>query len=1070
MRKTSSILFALLLSGALAYGQARTITGQVRDEKGSPIPFASVKVKGSTKGVAADQNGNFKIDAEPGAVLEVSAASYETYEIKLGDQTVLSLSLQPQNNLKEVVVTALGVKRSKNELGYAAQKVDGEAIAAARDANFVNSLSGKVSGVQIQRNNSMGGSTNIVIRGSKSLTGTNQALFVIDGVPFDNSNTNSGNQQTGRGGYDYGNAAADINPDDIESINVLKGAAATALYGSRAANGVVMITTKKGKKGLGVTVNSGLTVGTVDRSTFAKYQKEYGQGYGQYYEDDSGYFLSRDVNGDGVDDLVSPTSEDASYGAPFDPNKMVYQWDAFDPSSPNFGKAKPWVGAVNDPFYIFQNALTTSTNVTVDGGNDRGWFKLGYTKNTEKGILPNSQLVKDLVNFGAAYNITPKLTATANINFSKIDGRGRYGTGYDSKNLMTNFRQWWPINVDLAEQKAAYDRTKQNVTWNWADPTDLVPIYWDNPYWTRFENYQNDNRYRYFGNVMLNYKITSWLDVMGRISLDAYDELQEERIAKGSIDPSQYSRYNRSFREFNYDLMLNFNKDITNDLTLKGLVGGNIRKTKTESIYASTNGGLVVPRFYALSNSLNPINAPTESLREVEVDGLFANASLGYRDMLFLEGAIRRDVSSTLPEDNNTYYYPSVSLGWVFSKMWQPSWLSYGKFRANYAEVGNDAPPLSLYDTYDKPAPFGTSPLFSLPGTKNNGSLKPERTKSKEIGLEMAFLNSRLGFDVSYYRTNTINQILPIAISSSTGYTRRYINAGDVQNQGWEVSLFAVPVKTKDFSWNINVNWTRNRNLVKELYTDESGNKIDNLQLATFQGGVSLNAALGQPYGTIRGKDYIYTNGQPTVGANGRYLQSATSNEIIGNANPDWIGGVQNTFRYKDLSFGFLVDVRQGGDIFSLDMYYGLATGLYPETAGLNDLGNPLRAPLSEGGGIIRPGVKEDGKPNDIRVSAVNYGAYGYRYAPAAGFVYDASFVKLREVSLTYALPRSVMSRIPAFKGIELSLIGRNLWIIHKNMPYADPEENLSSGNLQGYQGGAYPTTRNIGFNLKVKF
>jgi TonB-linked SusC/RagA family outer membrane protein len=833
-----------------------------------------------------------------------------------------------------------------------------------------------------------------------------------------------------------------------------------------------MITTKKGSRGLGITVNTGITIGKVDKETFITHQKLYGGGYGHYYEDPSGQFLYRDINGDGTKDLVTPTSEDASYGARFDPNLMVYQWDAFDQEGPNYQKARPWQVANSTPIDFFRDALTTSNSVVFDGGNDRGWFKLGYTKNTDKGILPNSKLNKDLVNLGAQYNVTDKFSVSGSINFSKVDGYGRYGTGYDSKNLMGGFRQWWQMNVDIKEQEAAYKRNLQNITWNWADPADLVPIYWDNPYWTRYENYENDSRIRWFGNITANYKITDWLNVMGRVTLDNYNEQQEERIAVGSIDVSKYSKFNRSWQEYNYDLIVNANTNLTDDISLKGLVGANLRRSKLESTLSTTNGGLYVPRLYSLSNSINPIEAPTEELKEIEVGGVFAQASFGWRDMVFLEGSIRRDQSSTLPDDNDVYWYPSVSLGFVFSKLVQPDWLSYGKLRANYAEVGADAPPLSIQDVYDKPTPYNGIPLFSVAPTKNNPELKPERTRSKEIGLEMAFLNSRLGFDVSYYRTNTINQIVPVAVSSATGYANRYINTGDVQNQGWEASAFFVPVKNRNFSWTLNLNFTRNRNEVIDIYTDEFGNVVDNILLANFQGGVSINATKGEPYGTIRGANFVYhENGKPIIDpSTGRYMFSATSNEVIGNANPDWIGGVQNTLKYKDFSLSFLIDIKKGGDIFSLDMYYGLSTGMPEETAGLNDLGNPLRSPIAEGGGIIRPGVLPDGKPNDIRVEAINYGAYGYRYQPAAGFIYDAGFVKLREVAITYSIPKSILSKIKGFKGIDFSIIGRNLWIIDKNLPYADPEEGLSSGNLQGYQGGAYPTTRNIGFNLRLKF
>lgn len=1065
MRRIASLLTAILLFGLLAYGQTRSITGQVRDNRGNPVPFANITIKGTSTGVAADANGNFSIDVKEGETLIISSAGFAEQEIKVGVSNTVSVNLQTQGNLQEVVVTALGLRRTRNQLPYSAQTLEGNEVSKTRTNNFMSTLSGKVAGLEIRQSNTMGGSTNVVLRGTKTLTGNNQALFVVDGVPYNNDNTNNANQVTGRGGYDYGNAAADINPDDIESISILKGAAASALYGSRGNNGVILITTKKARRGLGVTINSGISVGILDKSTFAKYQKEYGGGYGAYYEDPSGYYLYRDVNGDGIRDLVVPTSEDASYGGSFDPNKMVYQWDAFDSTSPFYKKAKPWTAAENGPLYFFRNPVSSNQSVYIDGASDKGNFKLGFTRNDDNGILPNSSINKNLLNFGGSYNLNDKLSAGASANFSNINGKGRYGTGYDDKNIATNFRQWFQTNVDLKDQRDAYRRHKDNITWNWADPDALVPIYWDNPYFTRHENFETDRRNRIFGNVNLNYKLTGWLNIMGRVGLDRYDELQEERQAVGSIGIPSYTRFNRSYNEVNYDLLLNLDKDLSQDINFKALLGSNIRKQRIQSINATTNGGLTIPRIYALNNSANPLNAPLEFDGRREVNGIFAGATFTWRDMITLDATVRRDASSTLPQGNNTYYYPSASAGFTFSKLLtQTTWLSYGKVRVNYAEVGNDAPLYSVIDVYNILPPFGSEPTTTVPGGKNNPDLKPERTKSIEAGLEMSFVKSRVGFDISYYDAKTVDQILPLAVSTATGYSTKVLNTGTIQNKGIELSVFGTPIQKRDFSWNASLNWTRNRNKVTELFEGS-----DNLVLATFQGGISLNATLGQPYGTIRGSNFIYTNGKRTVDPDGYYLFSNTSNEVIGNPNPNWIGGINNIFRYKNLSLSFLVDVRKGGDVFSLDLYYGLATGLYPETAGLNDLGNPSRNDLADGGGVIMPGVYADGKVNESRI-ANEYGTYGYVNLPAAGFVYDASYVKLREAVLSYSLPKTIVDRLKPFKGIDLSLIGRNLWIIHKNLPYSDPEENISSGNLQGYQSGAYPSTRVMSFNVKLRF
>jgi len=1072
MKQLLSLMAVLALFITTALAQDRAITGQVLDEKGNPVPYATIKIKGSSTGAAADQNGHFSIQAKTGDILQVSAAGLEMYEIAVPAQGEVNVTLKAGDVMREVVVTALGLRRTRNQLPYSAQQVAGDEVSKTRTSNFVNNLSGKVSGLELRQTNTLGGSTNILVRGVKSITGSNQPLFVIDGVPFDNSTTNTTDQRTGRGGYDYGNAAADINPDDIQSVTVLKGAAASALYGSRGNNGVILITTKKGRSGLGITVNSGFSWGQIDKKTFATYQHSYGGGYGQYYEDPSGFFLYRDIDGDGVKDLVVPTSEDASYGGKFDPAKMVYQWDAFDPNSPNFNKARPWVAAANDPTSFFENSLSSNQSVYLDGASEKGTFKLGYTRTDDKGILPNSKISKNLVNFGATYNVTPDFTVGGSVNYSGITGKGRYGTGYDDKNVATNFRQWWQTNVDVKEQKEAYWKFKQNVTWNWADPSDLTPIYWDNVYFARYENFENDARNRYFGNINANYKIGEHFNILGRVSLDNYNEFQEERQAVGSVTTSEYSRFDRTYSETNYDLLLNYDQDISSDFNLKALLGMNIRKQHITSMNSATNGGLITEKVYSLSNSANPINAPIESDGRREVDGVFAGGTLSYKDMITLDGTIRRDASSTLPEGNNVYYYPSGSIGFVFSKLLPDlNWLTYGKLRGNYAQVGGDAPFYSTLDVYTIIPPFGSQAQSSVSSTRNNPELKPERTKSTEVGIEMAFFKNRLGFDVTYYDAKTFDQILPTTVSTSTGYSSKFLNAGTIQNKGVELSAFGTPIQSQDFSWTINLNWTRNRNKVVSLFEGS-----ENLLLATFQGGVSLNATLGQPYGTIRGSDFVYTNGEKTVRTTGtaavigRYMTSTTSNEVIGNPNPDWIGGINNTFKYKNLSLSFLVDVRQGGDVFSLDLYYGLATGLYPETAGSNDLGNPLRNPIAQGGGVILPGVKPDGKPNDIRVEAINYGTFGYRYTPAAGFIYDASFVKLREAVLTYTIPSKTISNWQFVKGIDISVIGRNLWIIHKNLPYADPEENISAGNLQGYQGGAYPTTRTLGFNLRFKF
>ena len=497
----------------------------------------------------------------------------------------------------------------------------------------------------------------------------------------------------------------------------------------------------------------------------------------------------------------------------------------------------------------------------------------------------------------------------------------------------------------------------------------------------------------------------------------------------------------------------------------------NIRVNKQEGISAVTNGGLIVPKIYSLSNSVNQIEAPIENNYFInkQVNGFFIDAEAGYKDFLFINGSFRRDVSSTLPKGNNAYNYGQISTSFVFSELIPENAIfTYGKLRANYAEVGSDALFNVLTDQYDHPTSFGSAALFSVPNIKNNDALVPERTKSYEVGLEASFLDGRIGFDVTYFDSKTVDQIIPVSVSSATGYEKKYVNAGTLQNKGIEVSLTGTPIKKGAFKWDVSVNWTRIRNEVTELYAD-----VNNLTLSPFfTASGSLNAPLNGQFGEIWGTTYVYTNGQRTINSStGRYQRTPTVTNYIGDINPDWVGGIQNTLSYKDLSLSFLIDTKYGGDVLSIDMYYGLATGLYKETAGLNELGNPVRSPVSEGGGVLLPGVNPDGAINQTRLNMLAYPQMGTQTTgPTHRYVYDASYVKLREVLLTYNLPSSLMVRLSPLRQVSISAVGRNLWIIHKNLPYADPEDNGGAGNIQGIQSGALPAIRTVGFNVKATF
>jgi TonB-linked SusC/RagA family outer membrane protein len=1089
----SLCFLTLCISQALA--QSITVTGTVTGkDDGQPIPGASVKVKGTTTGTQTDVSGKYSLNVQSGAVLNISFLGYTSQDVTVGKGGMFNIALTPEaKQLGEVVVTgALGLNRTRNQQSYAAQQISGDEVSKQRSSNFIDGLSGKVAGLDIKQNNTLGGSTNVVIRGIKSIYGNNQALFVIDGVPIDNTNTNTSHgqgssQNTGGGGYDYGTPAADINPDDIESVTVLKGAGATALYGSRGSNGVILITTKKAKKGLGITVNTTLTDNSADKSTLPKYQTQYGEGYGIQSGAGSrdGFSTAPGLFND-PNAIVAPTGDDASNGVAFNPNLKVYQWDAFVPGLANYGKATPWVAAKNNPNSFFINSLSTDNSISVTNGGDNGSFKLGYTRSDDRDVVPGTYYIKNKVDFGATYNISPKLSVGANINYTNQNGKTGEGTGYDgnnsdNRNVMTSFRQWWGLNNDIKELKQAYDLNPNvNTPWNMADPAsgNTGPAYWNNPYYVVLHNYATTVRNRYLGNVNANYKATSWLSFTGRVSLDSYSDFDQERYDVGSIGVPYYSRYNKDFSETNFDFYANVDKNFGSDFNLKGLVGTNIRKDYISSIEAETNNGLVIPGFYSLSNTVSSPLPAAEVLQKSEVDGVFADATLTWKKLFNLEGTIRRDVSSTLPDGHNAYWYPSVSGGFIFSELLKNiDWLSYGKVRANYAEVGSDAAAYRITDTYIFNSPYNGNATTIQPTLKNNQNLKPERTRSEEAGLELDFLKGRVHFDGSYYVTKTMDELIPTNVSTATGYFNYYLNAGTVQNKGIELSVSGTPFASQNFNWKVTVNWSRNRNKVTQLYTDGSGNEAKDLLIAGFQNGESINAPLNEPYGIIRGTDYTYDKqGRKVVDANGEYVINESTNNDIGDTNPKWIGGINNEFTiFKNFHVSFLIDFRHGGDIFSNDLAYGLDDGLYQLTTYTNDLGNSVRAPLtndSKSGGFIRPGVTADGKPNTVRVDGSAYGEWGNGAGllPLKAFVYDGSFIKLREALIGYDLPSAVVSKLGPVKGVTFQLIGHNLWIIHKNIPYSDPEDGLSSGNLQGIQEGSYPTVRTIAFNLKLRF
>jgi TonB-linked SusC/RagA family outer membrane protein len=965
--------------------------------------------------------------------------------------------------IEGVVVTALGIKREKKSLGYASQEIKASALSdgTTNTGNIGAQLSGKVAGLNVTTNNNFGGSANLLIRGVKSLGGGNP-LIVIDGSPVNNTYTQEKS-------IDYGNALSDINQEDIESINVLKGAAASALYGERGLNGVIVITTKNGKGkddgSWGVTLSSSINVGFIDKSTFPEYQTRYGAGYSQKFGTTGPGGLNNANFG-----------ADASWGPKFDPNLLVYQWDSFDPTSPNYGKATPWVAAKNGPITFFNNPTTYNNTVTLEKGEKGKNISFTYDNMMTDGLMPNSHINKNSFSLKVNYDLTPKLHSSFYSTMTLQDTKGRSITGY-SDNTVTGFRQWWQTNVDMNDLERAYFANVDpsiasaannygNVTWNRKSASNGSPAYWNNPYFQAYQNYTTDKRHRNFTYAQVTYDILDNISATGKVSYDRSNLFAENRLAVGSIAQpfgqsgndvsSGYARRDVLRTETNYDLMLNYKFNITDDINVSGVLGGNIRRNYFNSVYGSTEGGLVVPGTYALSNSKKAPLASDESEFTTQTNSGYITASFDFFKKFYIDGTWRIDQSSTLPAGNNVYNYPSVTGSVIMSEILDTkSWMNFWKLRANYAEVGGTADPYMLTNNYRSAGILSGVGIYNSILNQADPNLKPQRSKEFEVGTEAHFLRDRITVDLAYYKTKTIDQIITLPVSSGTGYTGKVINAGRIDNTGFEVQLGLVPIKSKDFTWNIDANWSKNKNEVVSLYPG-----ITNLLLNSFQGGVSLNARVGEAWGTLVGGDYVYLNGQRVIDPDTGIYQ-VNANQVIGNTTPDWIGGIRNSFTYKGFSLSFLIDMRKGGDIFSTDMYYGMDTGLYKETA-IGDYRDK---------DVVLPGVLPDGSPNNIALSQFATGSnYGYETQPAKEFVYDGSFIKLREASIGYMLPKSLLAGTKIYDA-KISIVGRNLWIIHKNLPYADPEAMIGGGiNSYGWSIGSMPTTRDIGVNVTFKF
>ncbi len=1073
MSKKLGVLVLYIFLGIVeSIAQVTTIRGTViTDDDGEPVIGASVIIKGTTKGTVTNVNGQFVLPNVPNsAKLVVSYIGLATQEVAAKPDIKIRL-LADDRQLDEVVVTALGISREKKALGYSAQEIKSDALTQGKDNNILNSLSGKVAGVRITNTQGDVGSSRIVIRGETSIAGENQPLFIVDGIPVDNSQLNG--QSIGR---DFKNAIADLNPEDIKSLTVLKGPNASALYGARAAHGAIVITTKngQGQKGLGITLHSTTQVSQV--ATLPEFQNIFGQGAG-------GQFKYVDGKGGGVNDGV-----DESWGPRLDIGLQIPQFDSPLDASGN-RTATPWVSHPNNVRDFFRTGVTTNNGVSISRSDDKYQFRVGYGYEKQQSIVPGAETNKTNISLNTDYNLTDWLSVGSTANYivytaPSLPGSGNpSGSNYRSNSTMLQFL-WFGRQVDTQSLKDNYSRN-----WN--------SSYYSNPYWNAYYNTQSQERHRLIGDLHVDFHPLKDLNIRFRTSTDWYNDRRKSKVKWGTSG-TPYGSYDEdayTVKENNTELIATYTKQLTPDLGLDALVGFNVRNKQYENNFQKAPR-LAVADLYNLGNSRDPLVSSNYFYR-LRQYGLYGSAQLNYRNWAFLNVTGRNDWSSTLPVANNSYFYPSATASILLSELLglQKSFVNYLKLRGGWSQVGADADPYQLATVYVSETAFGGNPLQTSSGEGKNPQLKPEKTSSVEAGLEAAFLNNRIHLDFTYYKTDSRNQILKLATSAASGYNSQVRNAGHIRNQGYEVQLNATPVKVKDFQWDINTNYGVNRSKVIKL--DDEG-LIQSYQL--YSSGVQVLASVGDAYGTLFGTSYTRDDaGNIVVDANGLPKVNTTAKKL-GKFTPDWTGGISNSFTYKNFTLSFLVDASFGGSIFSNTNKTGKYTGILKSTlqgrdadhGGLwyyvdaNNIRVPLSAPqytTSSTGlyyanlngnstrvyqdGIIVNGVTENGQKNTIITSAENY--YHRIYSIAEDNVYDASYVKLREVALTYNLPKALASKL-FLQGASFTLTGRNLWIIYKKVPNIDPEAALTAGNAQGVEAYSLPTTRSIGLNVTLKF